>query len=183
LVGAKTLYITFGLLMAYSALAMLKKRHSELPTGVREHPVAARLKLSSTYYDKVLNKTVDYKVTGVYPAYAVMFIAGVLSGLLGIGSGTFKVLAMDLFMKLPMKVSTATSNFMMGVTAAASAGIYYARGDINPLVAGPVAIGVLIGANVGAKVMERLKNKTLRLLFIPIVCYTAIEMLWKGWSM
>lgn len=183
LVGAKTLYITFGLLMAYSALAMLKKRHSELPAGVREHPVAARLKLSSTYYDKVLNQTVDYKVTGVYPAYAVMFIAGVLSGLLGIGSGTFKVLAMDLFMKLPMKVSTATSNFMMGVTAAASAGIYYARGDINPLVAGPVAIGVLIGANVGAKVMERLKNKTLRLLFIPIVCYTAIEMLWKGWSM
>lgn len=183
MVSAKTLYIVFGLIMAYSAYTMFKKRKAELPTDVQEHPLAARLKLSGAYYDKVLKETVEYKVAGIYPAYGVMYIAGILSGLLGIGSGTFKVLGMDIFMKLPMKVSSATSNFMIGVTAAASAGVYFARGDINPLVAGPVGIGVLIGARVGTKVMERMKNKTLRMIFIPVLTYTALEMLWKGWHM
>jgi uncharacterized protein len=145
--------------------------------------LAAKLNLSGQYYDKVHKKVIPYKVASVYPAYGIMYIAGILSVLLGIGSGTFKVLGMDLFMKLPMKVSTATSNFMMGVTAAASAGVYFSRGDINPLVAGPVGLGVLVGAKIGAKIMERLKNKTLRLLFIPLLLYTALEMLWKGWWM
>lgn len=183
LVEPKVLYIIFALLMLYSASAMFKKRHSELPMDVVEHPIATRLKLSSEYYDKALDETVAYKVTGVYPGYAVMYAAGVISGLLGIGSGVFKVLGMDVFMKLPMKVSTATSNFMIGVTAAASAGVYFSRGDINPLVAGPVALGVLLGAQAGTKVMERLNNKTLRLIFIPILLYVALQMLWKGWWM
>ncbi|KLU60418.1 hypothetical protein CEB3_c32690 [Peptococcaceae bacterium CEB3] len=183
LVEPKVLYIIFAVLMMYSAVAMFQKRHSELPVDVVEHPVAARLKLSNEYYDKALDETVAYKVTGVYPGYAVMYGAGVISGLLGIGSGVFKVLGMDVFMKLPMKVSTATSNFMIGVTAAASAGVYFSRGDINPLVAGPVALGVLLGAQAGTKVMERLNNKTLRLIFIPILLYVALQMLWKGWWM
>ncbi len=183
LVSPKTLYIVFGLLMAYSAYTMFKKRKTELPKDVVEHPLAARLKLSSEYHDKLYGETIPYKVAGVYPAYGVMYIAGVLSGLLGIGSGSFKVLGMDIFMKLPMKVSSATSNFMMGVTAAASAGVYFARGDIDPLVAGPVGLGVLIGARVGTKVMERLKNKTVRYMFIPVLAYTAVEMLWKGWTL
>ncbi|WP_345788405.1 sulfite exporter TauE/SafE family protein [Desulfosporosinus metallidurans] len=109
-----------------------------------------------------------------------MYGAGVISGLLGIGGGVFKVLGMDVFMKLPMKVSTATSNFMIGVAAAASAGVYFSRGDINPLVAGPVALGILIGAQVGTKIMEYLNSKTLRLIFIPILIYIALAMLWKG---
>ncbi len=183
LISPRALYIIFGLLMMYSASAMFKKRHSELPTDVVEHPVAKRLNLNSEYYDKALGQTVAYKVAGVYPGYAVMYAAGVISGLLGIGSGVFKVLGMDVFMKLPMKVSTATSNFMIGVTAAASAGVYFSRGDINPLVAGPVALGVLLGAQAGTKVMERLNNKTLRLIFIPILIYVALQMLWKGWWM
>jgi len=183
LISPKALFIVFGLLMGYSAYNMFNKRNSETPAEVKEHPLAARLKLSGSYFDKSLNKQIDYKVAGVYPAYAVMYIAGVLSGVLGIGSGVFKVLGMDLFMKLPMKVSTATSNFMMGVTAAASAGVYFSRGDINPLVAGPVGIGVLVGAQAGTKIMQKLNNKTLRLLFIPILVWTALEMLWKGWSM
>jgi len=87
-----------------------------------------------------------------------MYVAGLISGLLGIGSGTFKVLAMDTAMKLPMKVSSTTSNFMIGVTAAASAGIYFQRGDIDPMIAAPVALGVLIGALVGAKTL----NKTIQ---------------------
>ncbi|WP_240986801.1 sulfite exporter TauE/SafE family protein [Acididesulfobacillus acetoxydans] len=183
LIEPKVLYIVFAVLMIYSAGAMFHKRHSELPMDVVEHPVATRLKLSSAYYDKALDETVAYKVTGVYPGYAVMYGAGVISGLLGIGSGVFKVLGMDVFMKLPMKVSTATSNFMIGVTAAASAGVYFSRGDINPLVAGPVALGVLLGAQAGTKAMERLNNKTLRLIFIPILLYVALQMLWKGWWM
>lgn len=180
LISTKLLSIIFALLLLYSASAMFKKRHSELPTGVKEHPLAERLHLSSEYYDKALKENVEYKVSGIYPGYGVMYGTGVISGLLGIGSGVFKVLGMDVFMKLPMKVSTATSNFMIGVTAAASAGVYFSRGDINPLVAGPVALGVLIGARVGTKIMERLNNRTLRLIFIPIVIYIALEMLLKG---
>ena len=89
-------------------------------------------------------------------------------------------MAMDSFMKLPMKVSTATSNFMIGVTAAASAGIYLTRGNIDPKIAAPVALGVLLGAAVGTKLMQRLKSTTLRLVFIPVLLYVSIEMIMKG---
>jgi len=109
-----------------------------------------------------------------------MYVAGIISGLLGIGSGIFKVMAMDSFMKLPMKVSTATSNFMIGVTAADSAGIYLTRGNIDPKMAAPVALGVLIGATVGTNVMQRLKSATLRMIFIPVLLYVAIQMIVKG---
>ena len=111
-----------------------------------------------------------------------MYLAGVLSGLLGIGSGLFKVLAMDVVMRLPIKVSTATSNFMIGVTAAVSAGVYFARGDIHPLIAAPVALGVLGGAWAGTRIMNRLRGETIRKLFIPVLVVTAVEMIVKGFS-
>ena len=111
-----------------------------------------------------------------------MYVAGLISGLLGIGSGTFKVLAMDTAMRLPLKVSTTTSNFMIGVTAAASAGIYFQRGDIDPLVAAPVALGVLAGATMGARVLPRLSNTALRAIFLPVVALIALQMLYKGVS-
>ena len=109
-----------------------------------------------------------------------MYGAGVMSGLLGIGSGSFKVMAMDVFMKLPLKVSSATSNFMMGVTAAASAGVYLLRGDIDPKIAAPVALGVLAGATLGTRIMQHLKSKTIRKIFIPILAYVSIQMIIKG---
>ncbi|MGB9779645.1 MAG: sulfite exporter TauE/SafE family protein [Caldanaerobacter sp.] len=180
LISSKYLYIIFGLVLLYSALAMLKKRKEEIPQNVTSHPLAKKLNLEGSYFDKVLNKEIKYKVAGVYEAFSTMYLAGILSGLLGIGSGAFKVLAMDLFMKLPMKVSTATSNFMIGVTAAASAGVYLMRGTINPEIAGPVAIGVLIGATLGTKIMERLKNTTIRKIFIPVLIYISLQMLIKG---
>ncbi|MED2629851.1 sulfite exporter TauE/SafE family protein, partial [Bacillus thuringiensis] len=121
-----------------------------------------------------------YHVDNVYGGFGVMYGAGVISGLLGIGSGSFKVMAMDVFMKLPLKVSSATSNFMMGVTAAASASVYFLRGDIDPKISAPVAIGVLIGATIGAKIMQRLKSKTIRMLFIPILAYVAVQMIIQG---
>lgn len=176
----RILYIIFGAMTLYSAYAMLQRRNQELPVGVQPDAISKRLNLGGTYYDTALKKQVDYKVTGVVPGMAVMYGAGVLSGLLGIGSGAFKVLGMDLFMKVPMKVSSATSNFMMGVTAAASAGLYFARGSINPLIAAPVALGVLAGATTGARIMGRLKSATLRKLFIPVLAVVALQMLWKG---
>ena len=109
-----------------------------------------------------------------------MYVAGLISGLLGIGSGTFKVLALDVAMRLPMKVSTTTSNFMIGVTAAASAGIYFSRGDIPPLIAAPVALGVLIGALVGARLLAHLSNRILRIIFLTVIVVAAIEMVLHG---
>lgn len=180
LVNTKFLYIIFGLLLLYSALNMIKKRKEELPSQFAPHPLANKLKLNGAYYDKALSTEVTYNVTGIYGGFGMMYAAGVVSGLLGIGSGIFKVMAMDTFMKLPMKVSTATSNFMIGVTAAASAGIYLQRGNIDPKIAAPVALGVLLGATLGTKVMQKLKSKTLRLIFIPVLLYVSIQMIVKG---
>lgn len=180
LISPQLLYIIFGLLLLYSALAMLKKTKEELPEEVPLHNVAEKLKLQGEYYDKALKKQVSYNVDNVYGGFGVMYGAGIISGLLGIGSGSFKVMAMDVFMKLPLKVSSATSNFMMGVTGAASAGIYLYRGDISPIISAPVAIGVLIGATIGAKIMQRLKSKTIRKIFIPVLMYVAIQMMAQG---
>ena len=109
-----------------------------------------------------------------------MFVAGVLSALLGIGSGIVKVLAMDRTMKLPFKVSTTTSNFMIGVTAAASAGVYLHRGYIEPALAFPVMLGVLAGALLGARILTVAKTRSLRVLFTAVVVVLAAEMLYKG---
>ena len=174
------LYVIFGLMLAYSAIALLQNRHVEIPQVAESHPLAKKLKMSSYYHDQVLNQDIQYQVANPYGGLGMMWAAGLMSGLLGIGSGLFKVLAMDTFMKLPLKVSTATSNFMIGVTAAASAGVYFARGDIRPTLASPVAIGVLIGALAGTRWMVKFRNKTLRYIFVPVLLATAAEMILRG---
>lgn len=176
----KYLFIIFGLLMLYSGVMMLKKLNSGMPKDVIPHPMAEKLRLNGEYHDKSINETVPYQVTGVYGGLGMMYIAGTLSGLLGIGSGALKVMGMDLFMKLPLKVSSATSNFMIGVTAAASAGVYFFRGNIDPKIAAPVALGVLLGATVGTRVMQRLKSRVIRLIFIPVLAIVSIQMIIKG---
>lgn len=180
ILAPRWLYILFALVLGYSAYAMFQRRNEELPGPVTPHPLAVRLKLAGSYYDTALQRQVEYNATGVYPGFGIMWVAGLISGLLGIGSGLFKVLGMDLFMRLPMKVSTATSNFMIGVTAAASAGLYFMRGIINPGIAAPVALGVLLGALLGTRIMAHTRSVTLRKLFFPVLAYTAIEMLIKG---
>ncbi len=180
LIPPSSLYILFGIFLAYSAFNMAKKAKQELPGEVALHPLARTLRLQGDYHDKSLNRRIAYNVDNVYGGFGIMYGAGVISGLLGIGSGSFKVMAMDMCMKLPLKVSSATSNFMMGVTAAASAGIYLFRGDINPLISAPVALGVLIGATIGARVMQRLKSSTIRKLFIPVLFYIALQMTAQG---
>jgi uncharacterized membrane protein YfcA len=174
------LFAIFGLVLLVSTAPLVVKLGEELPQNVQSDAWARHLSLASSYPDKRLDREVSYQVTRVPLGFTLMYVAGAISGLLGIGSGTFKVLAMDTAMRLPMKVSTTTSNFMIGVTAAASAGIYFERGDINPLVAAPVALGVLVGATLGAKTLTRLSNATIRKLFIPIMAIVAIQMLIRG---
>ena len=110
----------------------------------------------------------------------MMWVAGVMSGLLGIGSGALKVVAMDGVMGLPMKVSSATSNFMIGVTAAASAGVYLSRGDIDARLTAPVALGVLAGAVMAARAMDHLSNRAVRLVFLPVLVIIGVEWILHG---
>jgi uncharacterized membrane protein YfcA len=179
----RLLFVIFGVILLISVIPVVFKLGEELPRGVRNDRWANWLHLSSSYPDRRLGQEVAYQVTHTPLGLAMMYIAGVISGLLGIGSGTFKVLAMDTLMRLPMKVSTTTSNFMIGVTAAASAGIYFSRGDIPPLVAAPVALGILLGAMVGARLLPHLSNKALRLIFLPVMVAIAIEMVIRGLGM
>lgn len=180
LLPQRFIFLLFAALMLYSALSMFRGRKKELPEGVKPDALSQKLELAGTYYDQVLDKQVAYQATGTLPGLVLMYLSGALAGLLGIGGGAFKVLAMDQVMKLPIKVSTATSNFMIGVTAAASASVYFVRGDVQPLLAGPVALGVLAGAMLGARLMVRLKGSTIRMLFIPVLLYIAVQMGWKG---
>lgn len=183
IIDTKYLYIIFGSLLLYSAFMMLKNAKHELPQDVKNHPWAEKLKLHGEYYDKLLENQVCYNVGGARLGLFLMYGAGVISGLLGIGSGIFKVMAMDLCMKLPLKVSSTTSNYMIGITAAASAGVYFLRGNIDPRIAAPVALGVLLGATVGTRVMQKLRSKTLRWIFVPVLGVVAIQMLIKGVNM
>ena len=183
--SSRLLYIFFSLILLNSFYGMLKKtglitKLKKEEEKVENDKYAEKYKLNSTYYDKATGETVKYNVTNVPQGSLVMFGAGFASGLLGIGSGAFKVVALDTYMKLPIKVSTATSNFMMGVTATASALIYFFNGTINPVVAAPIAIGTLIGSRTGAKVMQRLDAKYIRYIFLPILLFTIINMLLKG---
>jgi uncharacterized protein len=179
-VPTRWLQLLLGLALAYSTLMTLRQLHVEVPDPAEIDPLAMRFGLGGTYHDWVLDRDVTYRATRVKRGFAAMFGAGLLSGLLGIGSGAFKVLAMDYFMRLPMKVSTATSNFMIGITSAATAGVYFARGDINPLLAAPVAVGVLAGAVLGTRLMARLRNTTVRKAFLPVLGYLAVSMLLRG---
>ena len=182
LVGGRALYFLFGAVMAYSALAMLRKLRDD--GEPREEPppdaLADRLALHGSYYDASTEREVAYRVHRPLAGLGLMYVAGTVSGLLGIGSGALKVPAMDLAMGLPIKVSTATSNFMIGVTAAASAGIYFARGDIDPFIAGPVCLGVTMGAFTGSRYLTKLKSGSLRMLFVAVLLWVSFEMLSKG---
>jgi uncharacterized membrane protein YfcA len=136
------------------------------------------LKLNGDY--PTLNGVHPYHVQNVPAGFGLMAAAGALSGLLGIGSGALKVLAMDQAMKIPFKVSTTTSNFMIGVTAAASAGLYLHRGYIDPVISMPVVLGVLFGSMIGARVLHRTETSSLRTLFSIVIFILALEMIYNG---
>ncbi len=177
-VNPRWLFVVFGFVLAYSALVMLRERRTG---GPRRSLVADRLLLHGTYVDEAQGaREILYKVGRPAAGLGLMYVAGTASGLLGIGSGALKVPALDLAMGLPIKVSTATSNFMIGVTAAASAGVYFARGQIDPFVAAPVAVGVLAGATLGSRLLGRLHGRVVRVAFVIVLLFVAAQMLWKG---
>jgi uncharacterized membrane protein YfcA len=178
-IPARWLYILFGAILGYSALAMLQKRRPHDADAPRTR-LAGLLNLRGSYVDELSGQAVVYEPVRPALGLGLMYLAGTTSGLLGIGSGALKVPAMDLAMGLPIKVSTATSNFMIGVTAAASAGLYFTRGQIDPFIAAPVAIGVLAGAFTGSKTLGRIGSRALRVTFVAVLIIVSLQMLLKG---
>ncbi len=175
--NSNTIAIIYGSVLVLTA-AMQQRRKSD-HDGVVGSEMARRLKLFSSWPQKD-GTMKHYQLRHVGGGFSVMYVAGVLSGILGIGSGVLKVIAMDGIMKVPFKVSTTTSNFMMGVTACASAVIYVQRGNIVPGMACPVMIGVLFGALTGAKLLKRLDVRLLRRIFCIVILMVAANMIYQG---
>jgi len=174
---ANYIIVVFGLILLFSAFMMLKKKidHSN---NEKTSVLANYFKLNGSYPTE--GGVQQYAVHRVMGGFAMMFVAGTLSGLLGIGSGALKVIGMDNIMKIPFKVSTTTSNFMIGVTAAASALVYLHKGQIDPAIAMPVTIGVIAGATLGAKILIRTKTDKLKVIFAIVVTILALQMIYKG---
>ena len=176
----RVLSVVFGLVLMHAAWTMVRSPQEDVPTGVVGSPLATRLRLHGEYFDPSLQRQVKYRITGVPQGFGMMWIAGLISGLLGIGSGVFKVIAMDVMMRAPLKVSTTTSNFMIGVTAAASAGIYFLRGDIHPFITAPVALGILVGTVGGTQLLLQLRGTAIRKVFLGVLIVVALQMMWRG---
>jgi uncharacterized membrane protein YfcA len=179
-VSPRTLSILFGVTLLVSLVPILVRISEELPRNIRNDRLATTLRLNGTYFDKRLGVDVAYNVTGVPTAVAIMWLAGIISGLLGIGAGVLKVLAHETVMRVPTKVSTATSNFMIGVTAASAAGVYLKRGLVLPFLVVPVAVAVLIGAFLGTRLMERMSNARIRQVFAAALGVVGVQMILRG---
>jgi uncharacterized protein len=175
--AAGIIAIVFGAVLVFSSALSMRERHASKSMSPADR-WATRLKLNSAY--PTAGGLENYQVCHVPAGFGMMFGAGTLSGLLGIGSGAFKVLAMDQVMHIPFKVSTTTSNFMIGVTAAASAGIYLRRGFVAPGLAMPVVLGVLTGSVLGTRLLVRARTTWLRILFALVIAALGIEMIYGG---
>jgi uncharacterized protein len=178
-VPTSAIAFTFGVVLLSSAWLSWRPGPERDPENKPDW-VASALSLDSSYPTRFGVQT--YRVRNVPGGFGLMFIAGALSGLLGIGSGALKVVAMDRVMGIPFKVSSTTSNFMIGVTASASAGVYLNRGYIDPGLAMPVMLGVLLGSMTGARVLRRAPTDVLRLVFAAVIAILAIEMIYQGWT-
>jgi len=174
---ASFIAVLFGLILLFLAFSSLQEkvnREQHSPSG----HIAAKLKLNGSYPAK--DGVHHYTVSHAHGGFLMMLFAGIMSGLLGIGSGALKVLAMDKIMRVPFKVSTTTSNFMIGVTAAASAVVYFQQGYILPEIAAPVMTGVLIGAFAGSRILVKVQPKSLRWIFALVVTFLSLQMIYKG---
>jgi hypothetical protein len=178
-VTTATIAIVFGFVLLYSAYLSVRAKPPR-PVDDKQDPLALSLHLDGDY--PTLGGRLHYTVHHIPLGFGLMFGAGTLSGLLGIGSGAVKVLAMDQAMRVPFKVSTTTSNFMIGVTAAASAGVYLSRGYIDPGIAMPVVLGALGGSMLGAKVLLNAPAKSLRVVFSVVIVVLGFEMIFNGFT-
>lgn len=173
----------FAFVLVYTAVAMwLKKEGAVGPIWQPRDLLADRLRLHGAYYDPSLQREVSYEVRRTRVGLCLSTLAGAVSGMLGLGGGVLKVPVMTLAMNVPMKAATATSNFMIGVTAAASAGVYFLRGDIDPFVAAPVLLGVTVGATVGSRLLGRTRGSLLRGIFVVLLVFLCVQMVLKAGS-
>jgi uncharacterized membrane protein YfcA len=176
-IPTRSLAVIFGAILLYSAY-LASRGHEHEQRAEKPDPLAGQLKLNGSYPTPAGQSF--YFVERVKTGFGLMFGAGVISGLLGIGSGALKVLAMDQAMRIPFKVSTATSNFMIGVTAAASAGVYFGRGYIDPMLTAPVMLGVLAGSLLGSRQLAGAATHVLRVVFGIVVAALAVQMIYGG---
>jgi uncharacterized protein len=178
------IFVVFGLVLFFSAYNVLhnarREQRGEPVVAAKASALAERLNLRGEYEDQSLHKTIGYVATRIPAGFVVIFFGGLLSGLLGVGGGVLKVLGMDTMMRLPFKVSTTTSNFMIGVTATASTGILYVSGYVNVILAAPVALGVVVGSLAGARALVRSKPVSIRALFVVVLLAFGVEMMYMG---
>jgi uncharacterized membrane protein YfcA len=174
------LLVAFGVLVLALIPGSLARRNEELPKGVVPDSLSRRFHFGGRYHDTHLGRDVRYQAERTPSAMGVMFGAGVISGLFGVGGGVLKVVALEREMHLPMKVSTATSNLMIGVTVAAGASVLLVAGYVSPLLAAPVALGTTIGAYLGSRLLPSLSNTTVRWIFLPVIAAIGIEVILQG---
>ena len=178
--GHRILFILFGIVLLASWLTLFFERRHEWRPAARQDAVSRWLELEGSYYDEAIRETINYRGVRAYFGGPLMFMAGLIAGLLGIGAGALKVLIHDLVMKLPPKVSTTTSNLIIGVTALAGTSVYLSAGLINPGMAAPVILGVLGGALMGTRLLVRLTNQAVRYFFMVVLFILGVQMIVRG---
>ncbi len=178
-ISGRGLFLTFAVVLFYTVYSMVKPKGPQAAVAVPD-PLADRLRLHGSFFDRSLGREVAYRISRSKLGLGVSYFAGVASGLLGIGGGVLKVPVMNVAMGMPIKACTATSNFMIGVTAATSAAVYLMRGEVLPFVAAPVAVGVLLGAKTGARLLGGMKSGLIRYVFIAVLTVSAAQMLVKA---
>lgn len=180
---ASALFILFGLILLYATIVMIRARRTDFPTNVKPDRISEILALGSQYEDQSLNQVVKYEVTRTPLSVLIGYLAGIVSGLLGVGGGIINVPTMNLVSKVPVKVASATSNFMIGVTAAASASVYLFRGEVHPLLAAPLIIGVAGGALLGTRVLKVTPPTRMKVAFGILLAAISLLMILKGLSL
>jgi uncharacterized protein len=180
--GQQFLYLLFGVVLLVSWLALLLQKRLHKKSATHQDRFSQWLELSGSYYDQATKETVSYKAVRAYFGAPLMFGAGLIAGLLGIGAGALKVLIHDLVMGLPPKVSTTTSNLIIGVTALAGASVYLAAGLLDPGVIAPVILGIVLGAFLGTRVLVRLSNQVVHNFFLVILIVLGLEMILRGFG-
>ena len=177
------LFVLFGIILLYATIVMIRARGVDFPANVRPDKTSRILALGSQYEDHSLNRVVKYEVTGTPLTVFIGYFAGIVSGLLGVGGGIINVPTMNLVSKVPVKVASATSNFMIGVTAAASASVYLLRGDVHPLLAAPLIIGVVGGALLGTRVLKVTPPTRVKVAFGILLAAISLLMILKGFNL
>jgi len=180
---ASVLFVFFGLILLYATIIMVRARGIDFPADVKSDTTSRILSLGGQYEDHSLNRVVKYEVTRTPLTVFIGYFAGIVSGLLGVGGGIINVPTMNLVSKVPVKVASATSNFMIGVTAAASASVYLLRGDVNPLLAAPLIVGVAGGALLGTRVLKVTPPARVKVAFGILLAAISLLMILKGFNL